>query len=241
MKGQIAGEDAYVTVIRAGRPGNVVGMAPLVGPATWYVPAPDVEAYEWGGAEFVAADSGGLTAARNDALEDAFAADLPCVQLSDDLCSIRRFDGPKTETFAGAVGEMFTALADYPDLKYSGFAPTTDERAFSPDKRIGLHHFIVGDFTLTLPSPIRYDASLKLKEDYDFTMQHIVGHGGVVRLNYIAPAFQHRNNVGGAVEARSANPLLEGQTAATLLDRWKPHLRKHPTRENEVVLHWRGS
>ena len=223
----INGVDVFVAVISAGRVENVPKMSERIGPATWIVPSGQKDDYSSGGCEWLLEDGGGLIPGRNIGLETAFDLGMPSVQLSDDLGRIRRFDTKTNIIFEEAVEILIEAIGTTA-AKYAGFAPTTDERAFNPDRRIGVHHFIVGDFTLTMPSTPRYDLAVRIKEDYDFTMQHITEYGGVARVNFVAPAFKHRYNDGGAVQIRQDNPELESEMATLLLNRWKPHIRPHP-------------
>ena len=46
-----------------------------------------------------------------------------------------------------------------------------------------------------------------LKEDYDFTCQHIELHGAAVRLNRLFVKALHRVNPGGAVADRSSSKV----------------------------------
>lgn len=58
--------------------------------------------------------------------------------------------------------------------------------------------FIVGDFIVVdAKSPVRFDERFTLKEDYDFTCQHICKYGAVLRVNKLVLEFQHYTNAGG--------------------------------------------
>ena len=107
-------DGAWIAVISTGRPAAVEPMRVLVGEATWYVGAED--RYD----APASVRAGGLVAARNRALEDAFALGLVCVQLSDDLVEIERLvtrAGRKTAEplhFAGALKALRLALRGTP-------------------------------------------------------------------------------------------------------------------------------
>lgn len=74
-----------------------------------------------------------------------------------------------------------------------------------------------------------------LKEDYDFTCQHIELHGAAVRLNRLFVKALHRVNPGGAVADRSSSKVgwVDGCAKATL--------KKYPVRPLFASLYtWRA-
>lgn len=213
-------------------------MKALVGDATWYVAdRDDVAAYK--GA--TAIEAGPLCKARNAALNDAHSRSLPCIQLSDDLTKIERvfavnkLNKTVSATFDFAVASMLSA-ADRAQAFLAGVAPTTNKLFFNPNRAITLTNFIVGDFILVRPSPLRFDEDMVLKEDYDFTLQHLKSYGRVARCNGIFAYFSHRKNEGGAVSYRTA--AIEQDMIAHLKKKWGHHIRDNSKRPNEVILKW---
>ena len=66
-------------------------------------------------------------------------------------------------------------------------------------------HFVVGDFVVVQPSSqLRWDEAMTLKEDYDFTCQHIYEFGRVARCNRLLILAEHYVNAGGAVAIRNS-------------------------------------
>jgi len=233
----------WVSVISAGRPANVPKMTALVGAATWYVPEADVAAYAAAGAASVVG-SGALCRSRNHALDDAFAAGLVCVQLSDDLSRIKKAVHSTTTppkvvgvdiTFAAAVDEI-SSLMSAVGAELGGCAPTNNPFFSNPDRPCGTHHFIVGDFVVVKPTVLRFDESLRLKEDYDYTLQHLACVGVVARANTVLTHFAHRTNKGGAVAVRT--PELEQASIRQLRERWGDKIRDNPKRPNEILMRW---
>lgn len=227
---------AHVTVISAGRPDSVARMTELVGPATWYVPEAEREAYEVRGAK-TRPDSGSLCAARNRALEEAFGARVPCVQLSDDLKALRVLrvrDGKKTaeETTFDAVVQTLEEETFKASAYLGGGAPTANP--FYASERTATNLFILGDLMFVRPTPLRFDTGLQLKEDYDYTCQHYAEYGAVARVGWIIPDFAHRTNAGGAVAFRTAE--LEQETIAKLKGKWPGWIRDNAKRPNEILL-----
>ncbi|KAJ1456691.1 hypothetical protein M885DRAFT_462980 [Pelagophyceae sp. CCMP2097] len=104
--------------------------------------------------------------------------------------------------------------------------------------------FIVGDFVVVdvERTTLRFDERIALKEDYDYTAQHLYEHGSVARSNRILAQFEHYKNAGGAVDARTDD--LEQRSIAILRHKWPGAFPQHTTRgENEVRFRWdsRGS
>ncbi len=199
----------YVAVISASRPFNVKKMELKCGPCTWYVPKGQKFLYEQMHACEVV-ESGKLCASRNRALEDAFHLGVPCIQLSDDLRKIEiAHDSKRVEEmdFDEAVNTMKDA-ARIEDAMLVGVAPTANAFYFrgSPVK---MNKFIVGDFILVQPCDLRFDENMTLKEDYDYTLQHISQFGKVIRCDNILTTFAHRTNRGGAVEYRTTAREIE--------------------------------
>ena len=232
----------YVAVISSGRPGNVPAMAALVGEATWFVGVGEAPAYRAAGAPGVV-EAGALCRARNAALQAAWRgkAPLPCVQSSDDLRRVERAFAPprgkcvaEPSTFAEAVN-IIVARARNVGAKLAGVAPTSNPFYSRPEAPVRTAAFIVGDFCVVWPSVPRWDERLRLKEDYDFTLQHLAAYGRVARCDQVLVTFAHRTNAGGAVAVRT--PQVEQQAIAYLRAKWGSDVvRDNPRRPNEILL-----
>lgn len=226
---------------------------------TWFVGEGEAEKYRAAGATEVQ-ESGGLCASRNAALDAAAAAGKVCVQMSDDITSIQivqntsKYVRPSNIDVANArarkaprwrvspVGAahylfhvMTTANAKlggaYPNCNH-GFA--FQQPPTSPDL------FIVGDFLVcdVKNNPLRFDQDMTLKEDYDFTAQHLHKYGHVCRSNRLFVKAQHYTNPGGAVAVRTAS--REQENIAILRRKWPEVFRRHGTRgPNEVLMRWK--
>ena len=76
-----------------------------------------------------------------------------------------------------------------------------------------------------------------LKEDYDYTAQHLHEHGAVCRSNRILCLFEHYTNSGGAVDVR--DDVREQFVIQLLHHKWPGAFRQHGTRgPNEVIFAW---
>ena len=181
-------------------------------------------------------ESGGLCRSRNAILDDAFAHDLPAIELSDDL---RRLEiasdkaEKKEASLDDAVSLMFNAL-ETSGAYMAGVAPTANAFFFNPNKPIHTSAFVVGDFIMVKPTTLRFDEDLRLKEDYDYTLQHLMKYGVIARCNAVLATFAHRTNKGGACDYRTSE--LEQQTIRQLKDKWPGMLKDNPKRKDEILL-----
>src|SRR5262245_21049998 len=177
-------------------------MAPLVPGATWIVGDDEAERYRDAGAQTVI-EGGRLCRSRNLALDMAFDHGALCLQLSDDLVRIERVGGDDELHPASLVEFVDEARGQItPNRRLVGVAPTAN--VFYAKRRVSRRHFIVGDVFLAAPSTIRFDETLRLKEDYDYTAAHLMAFGEVARLDWWLFSFRHRTNAGGAVAYRTS-------------------------------------
>ena len=241
----------YLAIISTNRVDNVSKMAKFLNgelKASWYVADDGDEAhgYRLAGADNVVR-AGKLMQARNFALRDAMKEKLPCVQLSDDLKKLelatsKEKKDNKPLSISAAVDMILETMNDI-GAHYGGVAPTANAFYFNPEKPVSTNSFIVGDFTVYHPEIpdsngglLRFDQEMTLKEDYDFTCQHLTTFGVVARRNDILATFLHRQNAGGAVDYRTANE--ESKNIKHLRNKWGDVIKPHPTRDNEVILKW---
>lgn len=231
----------HVAIISAGRPGQVpvmerhcAGLDPV-----WYVPADQVGDYLYAGAGNVV-EAGALCPSRNQALDAADSAGVDCLQLSDDLKRIGWAHGNTRDTVealsvADALARL-AAAAKAEGAQLAGAAPT--DNPYFAKQRVHRSAFIVGDLTYTTAGcALRYDERLRLKEDYDYTCQHLAAVGCVARIDQLLASFAHRTNKGGAVAVRT--PELEQEAIALLQAKWPDAIKPNGRRENEVLLRWK--
>jgi len=212
-------------------------MQAIIGPdATWYVGEHETGEYRRCGAVNVAV-GGDLVSARNAALDDAHHANRPCVQVDDDLrhLKVRTPQGTSTCTWTQAVATLASACATT-GAHLAGSAPTDNPYFAHPDRPYATNLFVIGSLMYVQPSTPRFDPALRLKEDYDFTCQHLATYGLVARANLLLPSFRHYSNRGGAVSYRTT--ALEDQAVAYLRRKWPDAIKPHPRRAHEVLLRW---
>lgn len=196
----------------------------------------DLRMYKQAGAIDVVI-TGSLINSRNMALKNSFSEGKICVQLSDDLETIKQnnFSGKRMDKKVSVLQVLETILPEFIQSKYllSGFPPT--DNPFFALNETDINKFIVGDFIIVKPCKLLFDDKLSLKEDYDYTLQHIQAHDGCVRYGSFLTTFKHYKNKGGAVDYRTEQ--LEQQTIKYLLQKWGSGcLTLNPKRKNEILI-----
>ncbi len=236
--------NAYIAVISHQRPQNVPKLSALIGNATWYVGKGEKQIYQNHGAERVV-EGGGLCESRNMALRDSWALGLPCVQLSDDLRQLKIARVQKESAREVSVNASFVEVVNHmlnrmkeADVRLAGIAPTANIFYFNPEKCVSKNLFIVGDFIIVDECDLFFDEKLRLKEDYDYTLQHLTKYGAVARCNDVLAHFLHRTNAGGACAVRTS--ALEKEMILYLKLKWgTDKIRDNGRRPDEILLRWK--
>lgn len=195
----------------------------------------DVENYTLNGALNVVA-SGGLMDSRNAALKYCFNENKACIQLSDDIenVMVNDFTGKRTYKYVTVKQAIDNVFSKFMQSEYllAGFPPTNNP--FFSLKEFEYNKFIVGDFILIKPNRLVFDTNLRLKEDYDYCLQHMKYEKGCIRFGKYLCSFKHYSNKGGAVDYRTVN--LEQETISKLKTKWGECIKLNPKRENEILL-----
>eukprot|EP00939_MAST-03C_sp_MAST-3C-sp1_P000762 g762.t1 len=261
----MGGKDAklfHFFVISKGRPKNVKrlnALFPRHSLPTWIVGTGEAEPYKNAGA-FDVVEGGGLCASRNKAIDIAKTKGdgSVCVELSDDICWVHiihreKWMKPESQSQANelartcAVAVSPITAARYVDAtmrlqgSHLGGVYLTVNKGFAlmcPPVSTDL--FVIGDFLVIDPfSSPRFDETMTLKEDYDFTAQHLDTYGVAIRSNRVFVKALHYKNSGGAVAVRSNKS--EQRNINILRTKWPGVFRDHPTRGvNEVRMYWKG-
>lgn len=227
----------FVSVISHRRPATVPRMQELLGcPVTWVVgDQVDEDAYLSAGASAVV-QGGRLCNSRNLALDLAFMDGLPCVELSDDLKTLA-FAVDKKRVRPAAFEEVVLSMqagCAVTGAHLAGVAPTANPFYYNPNQPLKTAAFIVGDLIYVRPCALRFDEGLRLKEDYDYTLQHLTQFGAVARVDSVLATFAHRTNKGGAVDFRTAE--REQEAIAFLRAKWPGRIKDNPRRPDEILL-----
>lgn len=112
--------------------------------------------------------------------------------------------------------------------------PVPDPKDCSGRGPFSTHHFIKGDFMIIRPTHLRFNEEMSLKEDYDYTIQHIIEYSGVLRNHRLLTQFQHEKNPGGAVDRRTV--ALEQENISRLQLAYPGWFRKS-RRLNQITIY----
>merc|ERR1711937_480450 len=132
-----------------------------------------------------------------------------CVQCSDDIAKWEYFNGAQNaannQQEANANWRMadlyvcspvvaarfFLAKMRSKGAKLGGVFPLANAgRSFLQDA-FTYHQFILGDFFVSEASDVRFDQTMTLKEDYDYTCSHLNKYGAVFRCNRMLISAKH--------------------------------------------------
>lgn len=226
-----------VRVVSSSRPLNVAKMQRAVGDlaVVWYVEEWEAGEYRRAGAEVREVERP-YPANRNAALDDAFDAGETAIVTDDDLTGCYRLvvDGDKKLAEPVEFGEMISEIEEHlGTARLGGVAPTPN--AFYARDRVLDFGFVSAKLNVVLPSSPRYDETLRLKADYDFTLQHVEAYGAVARCDWLLPRYGSVTNRGGCQQYRSDD--LARECAATLAARWPDSVVwPHPRRGDREIL-----
>jgi hypothetical protein len=180
-------------------------------------------------------ETGNLMQSRNWALNHAFENNKMCIQLSDDLKKVRTnksFLQEKKVESDSAIEEVAEMFKKTSGIYLLGIPPTDNH--FFAAKKIVKNAFCIGDLLFVKPSKPRFDDRLSLKEDYDFTLEHIKTYGICIRYQKYLWTFEHYSNAGGAVAYRTESK--EQQNIEYLRNKWGNKIKLNPKRKNEILL-----
>lgn len=195
----------------------------------------DVETYTKHGAINII-KGGSLSGNRNAALEYCFTQNKICIQIDDDLqrIAVNDFTGKRSGLTVNVMDVINDILPEFEASTsfYAGFPPTSNP--FFALKKVEKNKLITAPFTFTKPNALRYDMSLNLKEDYDYTLQHIKEHGECTRYAKYLMHFKSNKGTGGAVDYRSDS--TEQTAIKHLMLKWEGCLALNLKRKNEILI-----
>jgi hypothetical protein len=180
-------------------------------------------------------ETGSLLQSRNFALNHAFEKKIICIQLSDDLKKVttnKNFTQKKELHLDTVLPKMVEVFEKIKNVYLMGIPPTNND--FYAKNKISKNTFCIGDLLFVKPCDLFFDESLTLKEDYDYTLQHIWKYGNCFRLQTYLFEFEHYKNKGGAVDYRTDNE--EQKNIRYLIAKWGDKIKLNPKRKNEILI-----
>lgn len=151
---------------------------------------------------------GNLCRVRNWML-DNLMDDADCMVLLDDDCSgIKVYQNQQAVQLSPdeltEACEGWAMLCQEWGFHFWGLNCTPDKGAYREYTPFGTLQYIGGPFQAHMASSqIRYDEDLPLKEDYDITLQHILQHGGCLRINFAHYSVKQAEQAGGCATYRN--------------------------------------
>jgi RecJ-like exonuclease len=184
-------------------------------------------------------ETGKLIPSRNAAIDHAQKNNKLCIQISDDIKKVipnKNFLEIKDTELQEVIDYNLSVMERF-KATLVGIPPTSN--SYFAKSLYTLNTFIIGDFFIVKPTDIRFDNNLTLKEDYDFTLQHISRGAKVIRTSKYLIDYAHYKNKGGAVSYR--NKTEELKNIEYLLNKWgNDIIRLNPKRNLEILLNTRG-
>ena len=180
-------------------------------------------------------ETGTLMQSRNAALDMAFNENKICVQLSDDLKKVttnKNFAPKKQVDIDFAIQELVNVFNKVDGVYLMGIPPTSND--FFAKTLISKNTFCIGDMLFIKPNDLRFDTSLTLKEDYDYTLQHLQKYKNCFRYQKYLFEFEHYKNKGGAVDYRTGQE--EQKNIKILFAKWGDKIRLNSKRKNEILI-----
>ena len=180
-------------------------------------------------------ETGTLMQSRNAALDMAFSENKICVQLSDDLKKVttnKNFAPKKQVHIDFAIDQLVNVFQKVDGVYLMGIPPTSND--FFAKSLISKNTFCIGDMLFVKPNDLRFDTSLTLKEDYDYTLQHLSKYKNCFRYQKYLFEFEHYKNKGGAVDYRTEQE--EQKNIKILFAKWGNKIKLNPKRKNEILI-----
>lgn len=143
---------------------------------------------------------------------------------------LKKMSGSEFKEFS----EYAFTLLEKNNIKLWGMYPVYN--AFYMDNKINRTGFCIGTMIGIINNELRFDPTLYLKEDYDFTIKNIIKYKKVARFNYITTKADHYNNPGGCCQQRKEDPNKESLYCDRLLAKYPGITRRNPKRENEILI-----
>jgi len=189
------------------------------------------------GVKVVVTGKRGITKTRNFIL-DYYPENSKIVTMCDDIQAIQRLSASGKTLITIVGGDLDTFIQKGFEIcmknKTKLWGVYAVPNYFFMSHTLSPDGFIIGTFSGIIISGIRMDEQLSLKEDYDFTIKHILKYKKVVRFNNYVVKAKHYSNKGGCVSYRT--PKREEVSINRLLELYPEYIRLNPRRENEILL-----
>lgn len=152
---------------------------------------------------------------------------------------MKKFDETIDSERMKLIFEEMTYIGDKHSLFFQGFAIV--DNPFFRSKKYRTVGFVVGKMNIIKKTHLTYDSAFKVKDDYEFTAQHLLAYGGVLINNFMFPEGKHYQ-AGGLGSLKKREPLSIADAAALLqkypgLFRYKDRPGRAPKSEVQMTFH----
>jgi hypothetical protein len=179
----------------------------------------------------------GITNTRNWILE--YNQDEYHIQVDDDALSFHSFEFGKLQKFIDVekinnILENQFRVCDEWGLKVWGFALAADYKFYREYSPFSTQGVIGANIIGIIKNPLRFDERLKVKEDYDYAMQHIAKYGGALRFMKYGIDVIHLTNEGGCVSYRTKE--VEMNAYNVLKEKWGTKVVRLQNNKNFLTM-----
>ena len=175
------------------------------------------ESYKQAGNEIIVCPDnvqGNLCRVRNWIIEQNKNNFDAIVLLDDDYQHVHRYCNAresevKGEDFAVYMENLAEQCRDW-GFKFFGVNPASDKQSYSEHTPFSTLSYIGGPLQgFITDTECRYDETLKLKEDYDMTLQNCAKYGGCLRANFLHYHVKQAEQTGGCATYRTTEKERE--------------------------------
>lgn len=234
-----------VAIPSKGRAGRVTTETVLSGAdCTVFCPAAEAPDYEKHHRRVVPVPDSvlGITATRNWILDYAREhGERHVVQCDDDASNFQKCEGIPPRHLGlenpnhATLFENHFQMCEDAHTNLFGYRVCSDPQAYNSYSPFSFLSVIVGNFMGIIEDGQRFDARLKVKEDYDFSLQSLYRHRRVIRFNKYEFIVSHWFDPGGCAAYRSYETELNA--IRILRQKWGGYIiQKHPKRNYEITV-----
>lgn len=210
--------------------------------AVVFCPQSEADAYREHHGEVVGVPDSvkGITATRNHILDYAKDRGIKrIVQVDDDAYmwvyfqNRQRVDLPDHKKL-GLLTNFFD-MAEAMGTNLFGFQVSSDPKFYREYSPFSLTSVVVGNLMGIIDDGQRFDERLKLKEDYDFSLQTLYRHRRILRGNRYSWRVEHHDTDGGCKSYRSMSAELEA--IEILQAKWGDKIvQRHKKKPYEITV-----
>ena len=179
----------------------------------------------------------GITATRNWILDNV--KDEWMIQVDDDARSFHKYENGDLIKFIeperiGVFLDAMFCMTNEIQYKVWGLAMASDYKFYRPFAPFSTQGVVGANIIGIIKNPLRFDERLKVKEDYDYSMQHIYKYGGVLRTHKYGIDVVHLTNQGGCVAYRTKD--IEIDCYNILVNKWGKNVVKRQENKNFLKM-----